>query len=212
MNNAGDVLARSLPLSGPADIQVHKIRSRVVPDSADSEARGRFAELTGARISQTHVDGHALHVQAVGGYSTRSLPEHPVRYRRAIAGNHLEGCIAPYRSLDGIEQIEKSPVDGMDIAGSEVAQQVIDAGQGMVVVAARAVVGQRELLAGMQMIKGDLAGAGKVGPCRGRGYGQTGCSKTQPASSGECGSGRCHRFRSGGRFAMTMSVHAVLGR
>jgi hypothetical protein len=73
-----------------------------------------------------HVDGLAFHVQAVLGHAARVLVQLRVRFRRAVARNHVQGRMAAVLGADAVEQHQQLRIHGRDLVVAVVAQQLVD--------------------------------------------------------------------------------------
>ena len=117
------------------------------------------------------VDGLALHVQAVPGDAGGMAPEHGVGLWRAVAGDHLERIVGVEPVLEGEQEVEQVRVDLPDLAGAEVAQQMIDFAQALRNVPALGPIDHRQRLGRVQVLEreGPFADLVNQGPGGSRG-------------------------------------------
>jgi len=135
-------------------IYVDKVGLRIKSDPATLESKGYLVQTSGIERGETDINGLAKHVQAVAGHTMAVSLEHGVGLRRSVPGNHLKIVLgSPGGPAEVMEQVEQARINGMNIAGSEILQEMIDPVQGLGEIAPVAKVDEGKFLKGMGMIK-----------------------------------------------------------
>jgi hypothetical protein len=143
-----------LPDADIPGIDVDKVGLRIKSDPATLESQGYPVQTSGIERGETDINGLAKHVQAMAGHTMAISLEHGVGLRRSVPGNHFKKVFgSPGGPAEVMEQVEQGRINGMNIAGSEILQEVIDPVQGLGEITAIAKVDEGELLEGMGVIK-----------------------------------------------------------
>ena len=116
-------------MSDAADVDVHKVGLAIVSDPTTLERQGGGAQLGSGYAGHPDVNGHGLHMQAVGGDAGGVTAKESVAPGRAVATNHVN--LTPRvadRPRQVEEQIEKSRVERANVARTMVTKIIIELG------------------------------------------------------------------------------------
>jgi len=94
-------------------------------------------------------------VEAVLGYPRTVLAKVLVGDRGTIPGDDMHHLLGIHGAMNGVEEIEKAGVDGHDLLGAVVPQDVVDIRQRVLKVLSIEPVYRSEALAGVQIIEGE---------------------------------------------------------
>src|SRR5579872_1633604 len=72
-------------------VQMHEIRRTIEPHSSAPQLLGLGSQILAIHAAQAHIDGAALHVQAVLRHAAAALVQTLIGLRRSISGNHIVG-------------------------------------------------------------------------------------------------------------------------
>ena len=142
------------PVPDPSGVDMHEVGRLIVADSADLQRLRRVAQVLEPDARHTDVDRLPLDVHAVGrDAAVRAAPllQHGVRFRRAVARDHVKRLIGAEARIQGKQQIEQFRVDGLDDVDAKVAQEMIQITERAGDVFARRTIRGREPLLGVRV-------------------------------------------------------------
>lgn len=124
-----------LPTPDAPDVDVHKIRSLVVADTAPMKRQGNIPQLCGRDPGHPNVNGHRLHVQTVACDAVSMSTQEFVAPRCSETTNDIDLKIGiPEGSSQVVEEIKHPGIVFMNFTGAVVAQKTVQASQGFQVV------------------------------------------------------------------------------
>ena len=144
-----------LPLAHGAGVEMNEAGLRVIAHAAAAQRQRRRPEPGKRDAGQSHVDGFPLHMQALARHATALLMQCGIGFRRAVAGNDLEGSFRAQGAGNLREQIQQPDIDAPHLVVPEIAQQQIQFLACVREVAAGFEICDREPLAGMRVAKGE---------------------------------------------------------
>jgi len=111
------------------DIDVHKVRSAIVPHSTAMQAQGCVAQFRRRNPTQANVDRFGLHMEAVLGHAGVRVArtQEFVAPWRTVAANHIDfttGIAERRRQL--VEKVEEARIEMAHISGTVVAQVMVE--------------------------------------------------------------------------------------
>ena len=118
------------PVADAAGVDVNEAGSRIISDTAEMEREGD--PLEEGKLAASHVDirSPALDVHAVARHTLALRCQPGVRRRRAVSGDQVERLAGVQFGVDVVQQVEQIGIDRLDFVGAEVAEEIIDFGQG----------------------------------------------------------------------------------
>ena len=120
------------------------------------QAEGRISELCGRCAGYADVDRHRLHVQTVLRDAMTVRTEPLVAPRSSVATHHVDfGVRTTERCRQVVEQIEDTRIVLMHVAGSVIAEKVVQLGKSSGIIAVAVPINDIEVLArvGMEEMK-----------------------------------------------------------
>jgi hypothetical protein len=142
-----------LPEADSAGVKVDKIGLGIKADPPALKSQGNLVQAAGAEGGEPDINGLAHHVQAVTCHPVAAVLEHGVGLGRSVSGDHLKKMFAAGGLANVMEQIQQGNINGMDITGSEILEEMIDLVQGLGDIAAISEIDQGQFLEGMGVIK-----------------------------------------------------------
>ncbi len=158
--DAGELVAgHARPVADAAGIHVHEGRAggRIEADAAALHAQPGDTQIRKLGAGDVEIDGLAQHVLAETGDAAAALAQHRVGLRRAIGGDDGDRLLGADFAVNLPQQIEQLRVHARGFVAPPVAQQPVDLFECLRVVAAFALEGDGEHLAGMHMVERELA-------------------------------------------------------
>ena len=151
--------ASRLPLPDTADVDVNKIGLAIVPDPTTLERQGGGTQLGSRHARHPDVNRHALHMQAVCGHAGGVTAKESIGPGRTVAANHIDltpGVADCPRQV--VEQIEKSRVERVDVAGEVVTQIMVELGERLREVGAPPAVHYIQAFPSVRVVKAEPVG------------------------------------------------------
>ena len=142
-----------LPEADIAGVNVDKVGLGIKADPASLKSQGNLVQAAGIERGEPDINSLARHVQAVACDTVAAILEHGVGLGRSISGNHLKKMFAAGGPADVMEQVQQGNVNGMNIAGSEILEEMIDFVQGFGDIASISKIYEGQFPEGMGVIK-----------------------------------------------------------
>src|SRR5271169_3257039 len=178
-----------LPATDRATIDMDETRSRVIADTAASEAKRRIADLVDAAPLAPQIDRHSLDVITVLGDADTFEVEPSIRGRRTIAAHHQERIGRVEAVAEHPQDVEDAGIHWPDFARIMIAQDPVDVAHRLTDVVAVSPVDRTQPLAGMNVV--ERYRSRSEGHCRGRLDQTNGRNSSrgaeQPAPAQHCG-------------------------
>jgi hypothetical protein len=142
-----------LPEADSAGVNVDKIGLGIKADPAALKTQGNLVQAAGAEGGKPDINGLAHHVQAVACHPVAAVLEHGVGLGRSVSGDHLKKMFAAGGLAYVMEEIQQCNINGMDITGSEILEEMIDLVQGLGDIASISEINEGQFLESMGVIK-----------------------------------------------------------
>ena len=154
------VVGHARPVPDRAGIHVHERRAggRIEADAAALQAQSHFAQFFQIDAGNGEIHRLAGDVIAVLGDAARAGAQHGVGAGRAIAADHFDRLFAADVAIGEPQDVEQLRVHADGFVAPPVAHEPVELLQRGVVVAAVALVGDGDGLAGMKVMKRQGAG------------------------------------------------------
>ena len=139
-------------MADAAGIDVDEIGLRIVTDAAELEGEGDALENRKLAIGDVDISGASKDVHAMAGDAFGAGGQHRIGGGSTIAGNQVEGLRTIEILMDGVKEVEQARVDGFDLVGAEVAEEIVDFLQGTRDVLAVFEIDRTDAFAGVKVI------------------------------------------------------------
>jgi murein L,D-transpeptidase YcbB/YkuD len=149
-----------LPGTDAPGVHVDEVGGRIVADATAANLERSAIQRGKRHVGEPDVDGLALHVQAARRDPFAPMTEHLVGCGRAVPGDHLERQRRLRRPGQLVEQVQQAGIDPVDVAGAEIAQEVVHRSEGVRHVRPAGEVLDSEMLARMRMREGQCPAGG----------------------------------------------------
>lgn len=141
---------RKLPRPYRPDIDMAEIAAAVITDAANLQGAGLAGDLGRGETGNADVYRHAAQMETpVGDATFPGGAQHCIGARRAIPGNDIDRVADTDLVIENAQQIEQAGIDGVNIAGAEIAQDIVDLLQRGALIAAPAPVGSGQFFVGV---------------------------------------------------------------
>src|SRR5271169_5045946 len=142
-----------LPATDRATIDMDETRSRVIADTAASEAQRRIADLVDAAPLAPQIDRHSLDVVAVLGNADTFEVEPSIGGRRTIAAHHQERIGRVEAIAEHPQHVKDAGIHRPDFARIVIAQDPVDVAHRLADVMAVSPVDRAQPLSSMYIVK-----------------------------------------------------------
>jgi len=140
---------------------VNEIRPGVEPHTSPRKIQRRLPQRTEVEVREADIDRLAFHVETVRCDVSRPPAKLCVRGRGTVAGDDMERRTGTDFPGQGVEKIEQVGVDGCDFSRPVVAQDMIDAQQGLGTIPPLYAIGRIQGFPGVGVEKGERSYGGR---------------------------------------------------